>query len=163
MKKKSLASIGAPLSCVLSLICCLAAGAAEAVHEASVRVLFLGDDGHHHPAERCKQWQPVLARRGIELDYTDSLDDLNPAKLAGYDGLLIYANWTKISPEQEKALLDFVGAGGGFVPIHCASYCFLNSPKYIELVGAQFKSHETGVFKETIVNPEHPVMKGLSP
>jgi putative membrane-bound dehydrogenase-like protein len=163
MKKKSPASIGAPFVCALHLICCLAAGAAEAVHEAPLRVLFLGDDGHHHPADRFKQMQPVLARRGIELDYTGSLDNLNPAKLAGYDGLLIYANWTKISPAQEKALLDFVAAGGGFVPIHCASYCFLNSPKYVELVGAQFKSHGTGVFKETIVRPEHPVMKGLSP
>ena len=52
---------------------------------------------------------------------------------------------TSIAPQQEKALLDFVDHGGGFVPLHCASFCFLNSPKYIELVGAQFKSHGTGV------------------
>src|SRR5437867_373831 len=45
----------------------------------------------------------------------------------------------------------------------CASYCFLNSPAYIELVGGQFQSHGTGVFKETIVKPDHRVMKGLSP
>jgi putative membrane-bound dehydrogenase-like protein len=97
------------------------------------------------------------------MEYTDSLDDLNSAKLAGYDCLVIYANWEKISPEQEKALLDFVERGGGFVPLHCASFCFLNSPKYVELVGAQFKSHSAGVFKETIVQPDNPVMKGLSP
>jgi type 1 glutamine amidotransferase len=64
---------------------------------------------------------------------------------------------------RKKALLDFVERGGGLVPLHCASYCFLNSPKYIELVGGQFKSHETGVFKETLVNTTHPVMQGLSP
>ena len=51
---------------------------------------------------------------------------------------MIYANTTKISPEQEKALLDYVASGKGFIPLHCASYCFLNSPKYIDLVGAQF-------------------------
>ena len=49
------------------------------------------------------------------------------------------------------------------MPIHCASYCFLNSPKYIEFVGAQFKSHGTGVFEETDGEPDHRVMKGLSP
>src|SRR5436190_9141372 len=128
-----------------------------------LRVLFLGDNGHHKPADRFKQLQPVLAKKNLELVYTEDLQDLNPAKLAGFDCLLIYANHTGISPEQEKALLDFVNHGGGFVPLHCASYCFLNSPKYIELVGGQFLSHGTGVFKETIVNPEHPIMKGLAP
>src|SRR5262245_32377651 len=43
----------------------------------------------------------------------------------------------------------------------CApSYCFLNSPKYVELVGAQFLRHGTGVFRTTIAAPDHPVMKG---
>ena len=128
----------------------------------TLRVLFLGDNGHHRPADRFEQLHPIFAERRIQMDYTESLEDLSAAKLAGYDCLLIYANHTKISQEQEKAVLDFVHGGGGLAPIHCASYCFLNSPKYIELVGGQFKSHETGVFKDTIVNPEHPVIKGIS-
>src|SRR5258705_4391434 len=117
-----------------------------AADQADLRVLFLGNDGHHRPADRFKQMQPVLATNGIELVYASDLQDLNAAKLAGFDCLAIYANHTRISPEQEQAILDFVAAGGGFVPLHCASYCFLNSPKYVELVGAQFKSHGTGVF-----------------
>jgi len=137
--------------------------AAEIHAQPLLRVLFLGDNGHHRPADRFKQMQPVLAPRGIELTYTDALDDLNPTKLAGYDCLLVYANHTQISPSQEKALVDFVAAGGGFVPLHCASYCFLNSTKYIELVGAQFKSPGTGVFKETIVHSDHPVLKDIQP
>lgn len=127
-----------------------------------LRALFLGDNGHHRPADCFKQLQPVLAQRQIELDYADSLDDLNSANLAGYDCLVVFANHTRISPEQEQALLDFVAAGGGFVALHCASYCFLNSPRYIELVGGQFLRHGAGVFKETIVQPDHPIMKGLS-
>src|SRR5262249_55165108 len=59
------------------------------------------------------------------------------------------------------ALLDFVEGGKGFIPLHCASYCFHNSPKYIALVGAQFKSHGTGTFRTTIAEPDHPVMKGF--
>ncbi len=139
-------------------------GAAEtksvAKEPAALKVLFLGDSAGHQPAERFKILQPVLAARGIELTYTDKLEDLNPATLARYEALAIYANHTKITPEQEKALLDFVAGGKGFVPIHCASYCFLNSPAYIELVGGQFQSHGGGVFKETLVNPTHPVMAG---
>lgn len=126
----------------------------------SWRVIFLGDNGHHKPADRFKQLQPVLSKQGIEVVYTDKIEDVNSAKLAGFDCLAIYANTTRLSPEQEQAMLDFVQRGGGLVPIHCASYCFHNSPKYIELVGAQFQRHGTGVFKEAIINAEHPVMKG---
>lgn len=133
------------------------------VRASELRVLFLGDNAAHRPADRFKQLQPVLAGRHIELTYTDSLADLNRAKLAGFDALAIFANHTQISPEQEKALLDYVAEGGGLVALHCASYCFLNSPKYIELVGGQFKSHGAGVFKETIVKADHPVMAGLQP
>ena len=157
-----------PLFRSVAVVCaCLFAAhfAAVAAAEETIglRILFLGDNGHHRPADRFKQIEPLLRRHRIELDYTESLDDLNPAKLTGYDCLMIYANWTRISPDQEQALLDFVAHGGGFVPLHCASYCFLNSPKYIELVGGQFKTHGTGVFQETIVKGDHPVMKGLSP
>ncbi|HBP57837.1 MAG TPA: hypothetical protein DD687_18080 [Verrucomicrobiales bacterium] len=126
-----------------------------------IRVLFLGDNGPHRPAERFELLQPALSSRGIELTYTADMRDIHPSKLAGYDVLAIYANVTEISAEQESAMLDFVSAGGGLVPIHCASYCFHNSPKYIELVGAQFKRHGTGVFKESIIDHDHPVTRGL--
>ena len=49
------------------------------------------------------------------------------------------------------------------MPVHCASYCFLNSPKYIALVGAQFQRHGTGEFDTKIVDPSHPIMKGFVP
>ncbi len=129
----------------------------------AIKVLFLGDQGHHRPADRAAQITPVLAGRGIDVTYTEKLGDLNPATLARYDALLIYANSTVISPEQEKALLEYVNKGGGFVPIHCASYCFLNSPKYIALVGAQFQRHGTGEFDTKIVDASHPIMKGFIP
>ena len=126
-----------------------------------LRVLFLGDAGHHQPAARFKQLQPVFAGRNIDLTYTEALSDLNSKTLAGYDGLMVYANQTKIAPEQEKALLDYVAGGKGFIPVHCASYCFLNSPAYIDLVGAQFRSHGTGVFRTQVIAPDHPITRGF--
>src|ERR1043165_4178162 len=83
-----------------------------------INALFLGDNGHHVPAERFKNLQPPMAERGITLTYTDKLDDLNPTTLGHYDVLVIYANHTTISKDQEKALLDFVASGHGLVPIH---------------------------------------------
>ncbi len=145
---------------VLSLFALLLAGPAFAAEPPKLKVLFLGDTAGHQPSTRFKILEPVLAKRGIAMTYTEKLDDLNAKTLAGYDALMIYANHTKISPEQEKALLDYVEGGKGFVPLHCASYCFLNSPKYIDLVGAQFRSHGTGTFRSEVVKADHEIMKG---
>jgi len=131
--------------------------------ERPLRVVFLGDRGHHKPADRAAQITPVLASRGIEITYTEDLEILDAAKLAKYDAILIYANIESITPVQEKALLSYVESGGAFAPIHCASYCFLNSPRYIELVGAQFHRHGTGEFDTKVVDPNHPIMRGLEP
>jgi putative membrane-bound dehydrogenase-like protein len=120
----------------------------------------------------------VLAKRGIDLTYTDKVTVLNPNALLGYDGLVIYANIEKITPEQEKALLKFVESGKGFIPLHCASYCFLNSPRYVDLVGAQFLRHGTGTFRTILApltlpspaaeggegrvrGPDHPILRGF--
>jgi hypothetical protein len=125
-----------------------------------LKVLFLGDNGHHRPADRYRQLEPVFAKRGIEVVYTDKPEALSEKTLAGYDALIVYANTTRINPDQEKALLEFVESGKGFVPLHCASYCFLNSQKYIDLVGAQFLRHGTGTFRTMPADKNHPIMKG---
>src|SRR5580704_5005624 len=138
-------------------------GAGPNAARPSLRVLFLGDRGHHRPADRAAQLKPVLAGRGIDVTYTEKMSELNRETLGRYDALLIYANTESITPEQEKALLDYVEEGGGFVPLHCASYCFLNSPKYIALVGAQFQRHGTGEFETKIVDAKHPITKGFEP
>ena len=129
--------------------------------EPPLKLLFLGDNGHHRPGDRFAQLAPVLADRDIELKYTDDPASLSPDTLAGFDGLVIYSNLERITPEQEQALLDFVSGGKGFIPLHCASYCFLNSNAYIDLVGAQFQKHGAEVFSTIIARPEHPIMQGF--
>ncbi len=129
-----------------------------------IELLFLGHDDTHHYSEK---YAPLLAsylsHKGINLTYTSTPSSLNPENLALYDGLIIYANHDSITIDQESALLDFVKSGKGFIPIHCASYCFRNSEKYVDLVGAQFKSHETGTFTAEITQPNHPITKDLEP
>ena len=128
-----------------------------------VKVLMLGDTGHHQPASLFRAIQKPLAELGIEIVYSDDTDaTLKSERLNQFDVLLIYANTVKISDSQEKALLDYVESGRGFVPLHCATYCFLNSDKYIELCGAQFKEHGGQRFATQIVAPEHEIMQGFN-
>ncbi len=129
----------------------------------TLSVLFYGDKGHHNPADRFAQIEPILAGRGIDVTYTEKLGDFNPETLRKYDALVVYANTDDIGKDQAKALVDYVEGGGGFVPLHCASFCFRNSPEYVALVGAQFLKHGTGEFDTKIVDPDHPITKGLEP
>ena len=48
----------------------------------TIRVLFLGDQAGHKPAQRFALLQPVLAAHNIDMTYTESLEDLNPGRLA---------------------------------------------------------------------------------
>ncbi len=127
-----------------------------------LEILLLGHDSEHHNSEA---YLPLLASaltpKGFNFSYSSDLDDLNEANLARYDALMVYANHDEIEPAQEKALLQFVKKGGGLLPIHSASFCFRNSEEYVELVGGQFKSHETGTFTAEIIAPDHPAMKGV--
>jgi putative membrane-bound dehydrogenase-like protein len=126
-----------------------------------VKVLFLGDDGHHKPLDRYRQVASEMTRRGVDLTYVDELGQVTPENLRRFDALLLYANTEKVTPAAEKAILDYVAEGHGYAVIHCGSYCFLNSKPLTELAGGRFKRHGTGVFKETHVKPEHPILKDL--
>lgn len=128
-----------------------------------IEILFLGHNQEHHYSEK---YLPLLANaltpKGYNFTYTADPADLNPENLSKYDALMIYANHDSISSSQEKALLDYVASGKGFLPIHCASYCFRNSQAYVDLVGAQFKEHKTDTFVANIIVKDHPVTEGLS-
>ena len=129
----------------------------------STEIFFGHNSTHHDSARFAPMLRTALKPDNIDIVYTEETTALNPATLAKYDALMIYANHTTITPDQEKALLDYVAGGKGFLPIHSASFCFQNSPAYIELVGAQFQKHGTGEFTAEIVKPDHPVMKDVTP
>ncbi len=126
-----------------------------------LEILFLGDNGHHKPIERVPTIMAALGNRGINFTYTDKLEDINAQNLSKYDALMIFANWDDITPAAEKALLDYVASGKGILPIHCASYCFRNSPEYVKMVGGQFWRHRMDTIQVNTVQPNHIIMKDL--
>jgi len=148
-----------------ALLASPAQGIAEppALASPPLNVLLLGDQGPHRPAERARQLLPVLESRGIQVHYTEALADLEASNLRRYQALIIFANIERIETQQERALLDFVSSGGGLVALHCASFCFQNSPDYVRMVGARFASHGTGEFEAVTVDAKHPITRGLTP
>ncbi len=144
------------------LLVALSGLASLAAEPSPLKLLFLGDRGHHQPAARFKELQPVMAGRKIELVYTENVGDLNADTLGKYDGLLLFANIDEIKPGQAKALLDYVAGGKGFIPLHCASYCFRNNDDVVALMGGQFQRHGTGTFRvsPTDDGARHPLLQG---
>ena len=57
-----------------AIVFALLSMAAPAAEPKPLKLLFLGDDGHHRPAERYRQLAPALAPRKIDLVYTDKAD-----------------------------------------------------------------------------------------
>ena len=76
------------MKAILSVVAVLLAAGAQAA-EPPLKVLFLGDQGHHRPADRFAQIDDVLAARGIELEYTEDLGRLTAGELAKVDVLAV--------------------------------------------------------------------------
>lgn len=137
------------------------AGQPQASQAEQLTVLFLGDKGHHRPAELAELMIGYMDPRGVQIRYSEDVSQLSGDGLSGIDALVIFANIEHLEPDQEAGLIDYVESGGGLVAIHCASYCFLNSDRYIELVGGQFQRHGGEEFQTEIVAPQHPIMAGF--
>ena len=131
----------------------------------AVRVLFLGHESEHHNSNK---FYPMLAkglgRDAIYFDYVTSVEEAlgDAAYLSKFDAVLLYANHGTITPGQWNNLKGYVEDGGGFVPVHCASWCFGNEPEFDQLVGGRFDSHKVGTFTAKVVDAEHPAMAGVN-
>ncbi|MDB4515633.1 ThuA domain-containing protein, partial [Akkermansiaceae bacterium] len=132
--------------------------------EGAIRVLFLGHESEHHNSNK---FYPMLAkalgRDAIYFDYVTNVEEAfgDAEYLSKFDAVLLYANHGKITPEQWKNLKGYVEGGGGFVPVHCASWCFGNEPGFDKLVGGRFDSHKTGIFTAKVIDEKHPAMEGV--
>lgn len=78
--------------------------------------------------------------------------DFNSENLKNY-AAVVFLNTTGdvLNTEQEKAFMEFVQAGGGFVGIHAAADTEYDWPWYGKLVGAYFESHPEQQQAEIII------------
>jgi putative membrane-bound dehydrogenase-like protein len=161
MKTISLLSVAAAVLFGGSIVQAAAAG--------PVRVLFLGHDGtgkgqaSHQPGTAFPKLAQALGRDAVYFDYVTSVDEaLGDASYLGkFDALLMYCNHAAITSQQWKNLKTYVENGGGFVPVHSASWSFANQPEFFDLVGGRFAGHKTGVFKLKTLLAGHAAIKDV--
>jgi len=137
-----------------------------------VRVLIVtGDD---YPGHKWKQTTPVLAAaldgdRRLAIDVVETPDYLRSPKLGDYDVLVMHwMNWEKPDPgtTARENLRRYVNEGGGLVFVHFACGAFQGWDGFAGIAGRawnpKLRGHDPrGRFRVNIVDPEHPITKGM--
>jgi len=92
---------------------------------------------------------------------SEQMDWLSADKLKDFDAI-VFNNTTRLNPnaDQQKALMDFVKGGKGFIGIHAASDNFYKWPEGAAMVGGLFAGHPWtagGTWAFKVENPDNPV------
>jgi type 1 glutamine amidotransferase len=130
--------------------------------------------GCDYPGHKWPLTTPVLAQ-GLREDprsdvrVVEDAHFLDSAALNRYHVVVLhYMNWKTPGPaEAARANLKrFVENGGGLVLVHFACGAWMEWPDFVNLAGRvwnpKLRGHDPrGPFKVEIVQPDHPVMKGL--
>ena len=147
--------------------------ACAAAEPPSLRVLLLSGRNNHDWKTTTPAIAGMLRETGrFGVDITDEPEKLEPEALARYDAVVSnWSPWPKVDarlwgPELEKAFLDFVRGGRGFVVIHAACTAFYTWPEFHQMVGAAWELGTTGhgryhTFTVKITDTDHPVTRGM--
>ncbi|MBE3097421.1 MAG: ThuA domain-containing protein [Planctomycetes bacterium] len=144
-----------------------------------IRLLILSGANNHG----WKATTPVLKKMyedsgRFTVDVTEDVPNLKADDFAKYDCLVSnYTTYPTIEGKRwpaatEKAFLDYIAAGHGFVLFHAASTAWSDWPEFTDLIGLSWqKDKATGKnisghgaqhsFAVTIVDKDHPITQGM--
>lgn len=127
-------------------------------------LVFVGTEGKYHDhtgqgqymVDALSQAEQIVA--DLSQDYQVLANGLDP-----YDAVLFYTDVGTLTDEQEQGLLDFVRGGGGFFGLHTADASFRDRTGYHAMLNGFFDGHSKYMdFGVTIVDPDHPITRGLA-
>ncbi len=140
--------------------------AGQAGKDKPLRVLILSGRGHHDHKTTTPFLKKMYEQTGrFVVDVTDEPAKMDSAMLAKYDVVVHNEAGPRWGAVAEKALLDFIAAGKGFVVIHGASAGNPGWAEFEDLCGESARpgsGHgEYYQYEVKIVDREHPITKGL--
>lgn len=102
------------------------------------------------------------SKAASDAKITEALRKLSPDHLKNYDGV-VFANTTGDLPLPDKqGFIDWVMSGKAFIGMHGASDTFHGFRPYIEMLGAEFKTHGPQVEVSCLnEDPQHAACKHL--
>ena len=140
-----------------------AQGAAPAA-KPKVLMVWGGWEGHE-PKQTVGIFAPWLVEQGFDVEISDTLDSyLDAEKMKGLSLVVQVVTMGRITPQQEKGLLDAVRSGVGLAGWHGGlSDSFRNNTEYQFMVGGAWAAHPGGVIDYTVnvVSHDDPITRGL--
>ena len=162
------------------LICFIAlAASVQAADTGKLRLLIFSGANNHNWKTTTPALQKMYEESGrFTVTVTDDVPNINPAEFAKYDGIVCnYTSYPAVEGHRwpaatEKALLDYIAAGHGFVLFHAASTAWGDWPEFGDLIGLTWQKDKlTGKkisghgryhsFVVKMVDHEHPVTQGM--
>jgi uncharacterized protein len=93
---------------------------------------------------------------------TNELQQLAPANLKNYDGVVFASTTGDLPIPDPQGLLDWIKAGHAFIGIHAASDTFHHWPGYLEMLGGEFDHHGAQLSIDCLnQDPQHPATAAL--
>ena len=137
--------------------------------------LVLMGDRFHEPEHIENGLAPVFESTGVIPHYTVDVRALTAVNLARVNLLVILRDgmlWPDgprqphqiwMTPEQEKAVVDFVEAGGGFLNLHNSMGLYPEDGPYLKLVAGRYIGHgPLERFRVEVVDKDHPITRGVA-
>ncbi len=161
---------------------CLAASAGAQVQNSSSvymtakrpQALALVGDRYHSPIHARDTLSRALVLENIPVTFIENTGALDAESLGGRQLLIILRdgmNWPNgyeaehvqwMTDEHQKAIWDFVHAGGGFLALHNAQGIYPAGGLYYKLFGGDYGGHpEPYVFTVRVEDKNHPVTAGV--
>lgn len=137
--------------------------------------LGTADPGHPKHILRHEFYNDEIARalEGIvDVTVTEDLQSLNPATLRNHDLILNNSFLLEPSPDQLTAFFEFIEQGGSYIALHAGLESFVNSPRYVRMMGGRLAGHsplrpfivetfEEGFGTERSTPWSHPITRGM--
>jgi acyl-CoA thioesterase-1 len=136
--------------------------------------LVLIGDQPHEPGHLEDGLRPVFEATGVVPHFTVDVKALTAENLAKVRLLVILrdglqrpraeekADYVWMTPEQERAVVQFVEGGGAFLNLHNSMGLYPAGGPYLKLVGGRYIGHgPLERFRVEVVDPNHPVTRGV--
>ena len=153
--------------------------AAHGADNSKIRLLIFSGANNHSWKTTTPVLQKMYEDRGrFTVTVTEDVPHLNAGDFANYDAIVCnYTSYPNVNGHRwpaatEKAFLDYVASGHGFVIFHAASTAWMDWPEFGELIGLTWQKDAAGKnisghgaqhsFAVTITDKEHPVTKGMA-
>jgi type 1 glutamine amidotransferase/glyoxylase-like metal-dependent hydrolase (beta-lactamase superfamily II) len=139
------------------------------------KALALVGDRPHDPAHIEESLARAFESAGIDARIAVDVRCLSAENLKAVQLFVILrdgANWPNsgdgrpliwMTPEQERAIVDFVEAGGGLLVLHNATALYPEHGPYLDLVGGRYTGHgPLERFRVNVVDRAHPITRGVA-